>query len=62
MLTRQRIITAVVFVLVGVITVALLQYGFHVRGGVLKIIIGAIVALIAGGIAFFLTKSPASAQ
>ncbi len=62
MMNRRTMITAIVFVVAGAITLALLQWVLHVQGAVLKIIIGIVVALIAGGIAFFVTKTPAPAK
>ena len=61
-MNRQMIITAVAFVVVGAIALALEQWVFHLQGAVLKLIIGIVVALIAGGVAFFVTKTPVRGQ
>ncbi len=60
-MNRQMMITGIVFVVAGAITLALLQYVLHVQGAVLKLIIGIVVALIAGAVAFFVTKPPTAA-
>jgi hypothetical protein len=55
-MNRNMIITVVVFLVAGAITLGLLQFVLHVQGAVLKLAIGIVVALIAGGIAFFVTR------
>jgi hypothetical protein len=56
-MNRNMIITAVVFLVAGAITLGVLQFILHVQGAVLKLAIGVVIALIAGGIAFFATRN-----
>ncbi len=56
-MNRNMIITAVVFLVSGAITLGVLQYILRVQGAVLKLAIGVVIALIAGGIAFFVTRN-----
>jgi membrane protein DedA with SNARE-associated domain len=55
-MNRNMIITAVVFLVAGAVTLGVLQFILHVQGAVLKLAIGVVVALIAGGIAFWVTR------
>jgi membrane protein YdbS with pleckstrin-like domain len=60
-MSRQTMITGAVFVIVGAIVLAVLQYVVHLQGAVLKLIIGVVIALIAAGIAFYVTKPTGTA-
>ena len=56
-MNRNMIITAVVFLVSGAITVGVLKYIIYVPGVLPKLAIALVVALIAGGIAFFVTRN-----
>ncbi len=57
---RRALTTAVVFVIVGAIALALMQFVLHVQGAVLKLVIGIVVGLIAAAIAYYFTKPTAT--
>ncbi len=61
-MNRQLMITAIVFLVAGAITLGVLQFVIRLHGGVTKAIIGIVVAVIAGAIAYFVTRGTPSAQ
>ncbi len=61
-MNRQMMITGIVFIVAGAITIALLKWVIYVPGVWPKLIIGLVVALVAGAIAFFVTRNPAAAK
>ncbi len=59
-MNRQMMITAAAALVALVITLGLLQYVIHLQGAPLKLLIGIVVAVIAGAVAFFVTRAPAT--
>jgi hypothetical protein len=55
----KPVIAAIAFVVAAAITLGVLQFIIHLNGALTKIVIGAVVGLIVGGIAFVVVKEPA---
>jgi hypothetical protein len=61
-MNRQLLITAIAFVIAAVLAVVLLQYGFHVRGGVLKVFAGVTIGAVVAAATFMVTRTKVPAK
>ena len=60
MMNQRLIVPAVLFVVVGVVVVAVLNWVIKMHGGVEKVLIGAVIGLIVAGIAYAVMPKPAT--